>query len=745
MVDPQWRAAVAAACLTTTVATSGLAQTQPAADTLKERQAETIVVSATRWKERASNVSREILPITPQDIVRGNPATMADALTQTGSVYVQKSQLGGGSPMLRGYAANAVLMVVDGVRINNAIYRGGNLQNVITIDGNGLDGAEVLFGPGSVQYGSDALGGVMVFRTHQAAFSDEGTTLRGNAMVRYGDAMQERTATATIDVAGERLASSTTITHSSFGSLRTGGSYSGPYPDFGLRPWSVQRINGVDSQVVNTDPSLLVGSGYTQLNIIENLSWRVSDLLTLKYGGIFTTSSDIPRYDRLVELSGGKPRAAEWYYGPQFWTMHTLSATFNDAGILGNDAVVAASFQSYEESRNDRRFGDNRLRTQTEGVTVGSVNADIRVRLSGIDEPERDLYYGVEAYVNDVTSTAQRRNIVTGDVTSTATRYPDGGSTVWSGAAYAQLRYGVSSDLTVAGGMRYSIYDMASTLSDSADLSTFFSDLSLSTSALTGSIGATYHASDMLTVHANVASGFRAPNVDDIAKVFDTAPGLLVVPNPDLGPEYSYTAEAGVDLRMGRTWKASVNAYHTWAIDAIERRPFRFGGQDSVDVGNGEFSKVFSNVNVGQAVIYGTSVRVDGRITGFLDAGATVTYTNGRDVENDIPLRHVPPAFGTVRLGWNDDRWSAGASFWWAATKPFSELPADEKAKLGINYTPDGTPAWQRLDVAASYRIVDALQLRASLENIFDVRYMTFASAISAPGRNLVVSLRYVW
>ena len=106
-------------------------------------------------------------------------------LAQTGEVFVQKSQMGGGSPVIRGFEANKVLIVVDGVRLNNAIYRSGHLQNVITLEPSELESAEIVFGPGSVIYGSDALGGVMDFHTREPRFAiDEGLRLFGGAFTR---------------------------------------------------------------------------------------------------------------------------------------------------------------------------------------------------------------------------------------------------------------------------------------------------------------------------------------------------------------------------------------------------------------------------------------------------------------------------------------------------------------------------------------------------------------------------------
>ncbi|MFZ9870975.1 MAG: TonB-dependent receptor [Candidatus Kapaibacteriota bacterium] len=702
-----------------------------------------VVVSASRWEERASTVSREILSVTPLQITRQQPPTTADALATTGLVHVQKSQLGGGSPMLRGYAANSVLLVIDGVRMNNAIYRSGNLQNSITVDAAALDGMEVLMGPGSVQYGSDAMGGVMVFTTRRPTFAegadnaaDSALHVGGSTWLRYASAANLAAGSVAIDLGSADLASSTVISVSSFGDLRGGASFMPAYPDFGRRPWYVQRFDGRDSLVVNTRPEVQVGSGYDQLNVLQNLHWRLDDRTTLEYGGIFTTSSNVPRYDRLIETRNGGPRFAEWYYGPQLFTMHSLT-------YRRPDATITASMQYTTESRHDRPFQSDLLRSQNEAVWVGSINADFRQELTD-NADELDLYYGAEVFVNDVQSQAHRTSITTGQRTPTGSRYPDGGSTVWSGAGYAQLRYGVSDRLTLAGGLRATWYDLRSSIGDTTLFPYPFTDLSLSTGAVTGSIGATWKVSNVFTVHGNAASGFRAPNVDDIAKVFETGPGLLVIPNANLGPEYVRTIEAGLNWRIWRGFTADVNGYTSFASDAIEVRPSSLNGADTIQL-DGVPTAIFANTNVGQARISGLSVRVQGAVVDRLHVLATAAYNYGINPEDQSAVSHIPPAFGTLQLEWRQSRWSVGAQFWWAAAQTFRQIPMDDEVKVGINYTADGTPAWRRLDLSARVQPLQDVEVNILLENLFDLNYHTFGSGISAPGRNLSITARYLW
>ena len=130
-------------------------------------------MSVSKWEQQRKDIPQKIVSINAQSIAFGNSQTSADLLQQSGQVFVQKSQLGGGSPMIRGFATNRVLLSVDGVRMNNAIFRGGNVQNVLSIDPFSIKNTEIIFGPGSVIYGSDAIGGVMNFYTKAPRFSSQ--------------------------------------------------------------------------------------------------------------------------------------------------------------------------------------------------------------------------------------------------------------------------------------------------------------------------------------------------------------------------------------------------------------------------------------------------------------------------------------------------------------------------------------------------------------------------------------------
>ena len=210
-----------------------------------------VIVSATRWQQDKGNSPQKVATIRRSDVEFQNPQTAADMLNTSGELFIQKSQLGGGSPMIRGFATNRLLIAVDGVRMNTAIFRSGNLQNVISLDPLAIERTEVLLGPGSVMYGSDAIGAVMSFYTLNPEFSNsDDLSLSGQSELRTSSADFEKTAHANIAIGMQKWAFLSSFTYTDYGHLIM-GSY-GPVEY--LRRQYVKTIGGMDSTVSNPDP-----------------------------------------------------------------------------------------------------------------------------------------------------------------------------------------------------------------------------------------------------------------------------------------------------------------------------------------------------------------------------------------------------------------------------------------------------------------------------------------------------------
>ncbi|MDP4827158.1 MAG: TonB-dependent receptor plug domain-containing protein, partial [Flavobacteriales bacterium] len=441
-----------------------------------------VIVSASRFEESSKDVAQPVKVLKAAELQFMNQQTMADVMQSSGQVLVQKSQLGGGSPIIRGFETNKVLMVVDGVRMNNAIYRGGHLQNIITLDNTIMDKVEIVFGPGSVVYGSDALGGVMHFYTRNPLLNDgDGIRTEVQAFTRYSTAYNEKTGHVNFNIAGKRFGSLTSFTYSDFGDLRQGNVRNPFYGDWGKRTFYAARVDGKDSMMVNENHNIQKVSGYKQYDILQKFMFqqneRVSHILNLQ----FSTSSDVPRYDRLTQVSGGLPRFAEWYYGPQERLFASYTLNLSGQTKLYDNARVIAGFQQIEESRNDRRFNNDKRNSRVENLNIFTFNADFAKKMN-----KHELRYGVDAWYNDVQSTASSENIVTGEISAIDTRYPDGGSSMQSVSAYLTHSWEISEKLILNDGLRASNISLNAQFNDTTFFPFPFSSVDQNNTALNG-------------------------------------------------------------------------------------------------------------------------------------------------------------------------------------------------------------------------------------------------------------------
>lgn len=695
-----------------------------------------VVVSANKWEQNKQEIPQRITEFKPEEIALAEPATTADLLTMNGQVFVQKSQLGGGSPIIRGFSANSVLIVIDGVRMNNAIYRSGNLQNVITLDPNNLRGAEVVFGPSSVIYGSDALGGVMDFHTKTPAFSNNAKLLKGSGFLRYASAASASTGNVQFDISLPNFASFTSFTFSDFGDLRTGNNRTDKFPDFGKRFEFVQRINGEDQIIQNDNVNKQVQSGYNQLNLLQKFRFRLGSFSDLTYSLHYSTSSDIPRYDRLILRNNGQLRNSEWYYGPQEWQMHSLQTRFFYPTKFFDQVKVTTALQTIEESRHDRLFNSDSLRSRTENVDVISFNADFE-KSYGLDG---ELYYGIEGISNDVNSKAINTHLETQGTANTSTRYPDGGSSYSSIAAYFSTKKRINDQMIFSSGIRYSYIKLKSKFIDRSFFDFPFDEISQSNGGLTGNIGLVYIPEGSWKLNAILSSGFRAPNIDDVGKVFDSEPGSVVVPNNNLKPETSYNVEYGISKEINSSLKLEFVNYYSFLRNALVRRPFTFNGQSQITY-DGVLSNVFAEVNVGRAFIWGFSMNLRAELYPGINLRSSFTYTDGKDTIEDLPLRHVTPFFGETSISLKRNKLTSSFIMKYSGGTDFEDLAPIEQNKPHL-YTADGALPWAIININNSYKVNDRLTVNLNLENLLDTHYRPYSSGISAPGFNVVMSIR---
>jgi hemoglobin/transferrin/lactoferrin receptor protein len=353
-----------------------------------------------------------------------------------------------------------------------------------------------------------------------------------------------------------------------------------------------------------------------------------------------------------------------------------------------------------------------------------------------------ELHIGAESYQNFIRSTAERKNILTGALSAITTRYADGPTSMQSNAIYAQHTYKISKQLTLNDGLRLNATKLDARFADTTLMHFPFNKVVQQHVAVTGNIGLAYAVDNTTKIGLIVSSGFRAPNVDDLSKVFDTKTGSVVVPNANLKPEYTYNTELNFNHTSGNiTFGAAI--FYTLFKQALILDRFTFNGMDSI-IYTGTKSAVYATQNKAKAYVFGWSANASIKLSKQLQIDGTATYTKGKYTDQNgaqMPLDHIPPFFGKVSIKHTATIWNAsiyGQFNGWKKMADYNPNGEDNQQYA----TPEGMPSWFTLNTKFELNMGKGWQSQIALENIFDTNYRYFASGISAPGRNLSIALR---
>ena len=705
------------------------------------RDMEEVIIYSNKFAENRKNLVQKIDVVSARRIAQSNAQNTGDLLSQTGNVFVQKSQQGGSSPVIRGFEASRVLLVIDGIRMNNAIYRAGHLQNAITVDQNMLENIEVLYGPASTIYGSDALGGVVHFRTKSPRLSPHQRLLTtGSAFVRYSSANHEKTVHTDLSIGGRRFAWLQSYNYSDFGDLKMGRNYPDRYLNFGSRPFYITMINGVDSIVMNADSNVQKFSGYRQWDLTQKFLYRpnarFSHALNLQY----SNTGHVPRYDRLQDVRSGALRYAEWYYGPQ---LRELAAyEFNYTPLTSQTEFKAIiSYQHIRESRHQREYRKyDRLDNRLEDLKVWAFTIDGRKKWQ-----QHELTAGIDGQLNQVRSEAFRKNILTGATSKLDSRYPDGGNRMNYFGFYVQhlLKFG-NGKWVLNDGLRIQFTDLESSISDNSFFQFPFSEFSQRNRAITGNLGLVFRPDEKTRIATGLSTGFRAPNIDDMARIFESnsASRQLIIPDPQTGPEYTYNMDFTLAQSTSQ-WRWEAVFFYTLFRDAIALAPSQLNGQDSL-LYNGVMSRVYANRNVNRARVLGFSAQASWDFLPGWNIFSTISYTRGRLRPLNaatIPLDHIPPVYGKTSLSYNRHRIQTELYALYNGWKKIKDYnpSGEDNAQYA---TADGTPAWVTMNIKSGWQVHRQLLLQLGIENILDRNYRHFASGFSAAGRNFILAVR---
>lgn len=647
-----------------------------------------------------------------QESLSKNPAEL---LEKYRGVNVQKSQNGGGSPNIRGFEANRILLVVDGVKLNNTIYRSGHLQNILSIDPYILENVSVLHGPSSVFYGSGALGGAIILNTLNIENLQENTSSFTQQFESSSSSVSSNFYSLYKSGKTSFLSS---VSFKKYGNLKMGNNRFHDYSDWGKE------------EFVTNGNEQLYGE-YSQMDLTQKIYYQINETSWLSFNSQYSTTSNINRFDKLNDVINNNPKYKYWYYGPQRRTLHSVNYNKIYKSIMSDNFNIHFSFQDVEESRNIQKFDEDFIIKRKENINIYDYKLDFKKQIKTLK-----ISYGFNSRFQDLSSIGQN-DFDNGEISYATSRYPDDGSTDVNFSSFLHTEFSLLKNLKWYNALRY----------DHNKISMHFSEenpfnLGENLTLLNDNYSASSNL--FLSTHNNnffsfsVFNSFRNPNVDDIGKVFSKTQGVVVVPNLDLKSEKIIYSEF-IWKYMSKFTTFEVVLFHSNLKDAIEKREITFNGQDSV-LYDGEMMKCIANTNINSAKMNGFNLSLKQSISKNLFISTTTAFVKSLSSDS-LPLAHIPPfsVRGNISYTFKDQ---SKLSFYsnfndWKRVEDFDVNGVDNLEEATI----DGTPSWIACNAIYSKKF-KSLIVSISCENIFDVHYKTFASGISASGRNFILNLQ---
>ena len=657
-----------------------------------ESEIDEVVVTATRRAVSSEQVSSGLTLVGSERAQSEKLVT--DALASNVGVYLQQTTPGQGAAIIRGLKGSSILHLVDGMRLNNAIFRSAPTQYFALVPVTAVERVEVLRGTPTSLYGNDAVGGVVQLVTRVPGFEGAEKQVRGEVSALFDSAELGKTVRAAIDAGNNALASSFSAEYMKTGNRRTGsGDRIGP--------------SGYESKAAR-----LAIAG----NLSDDRSWL--------FDAHYLEQPETPRVDELVPGFGqSEPSSSEFFFAPNRRIFVHGRYTVTD-GLAGLDWNTDVAWQRIDDDRVSRDFeATDRRRESNSSDLYGLTLSASRLTNAG------SWIVGAEFYHDEVGSQRVEDDLLSGTSQTLASRFPDG-SEVRQAALYGNVQRQVADRHNLSFGVRVSNDDVtlpATAVSGAADINS--TDLS-------GDLGWIFDATESWHLLANVGLGFRAPNVFDLGTLGNRPGNRFNVPNTTLDSERVAQADLGVRYRTDRM-RFDLMVYALRYDDRI------------TSVGTGDVTPdgrdVVQSVNAAESSIRGVEAGVDVRISDALSARAVLNYSwgeqevSGSDAE---PADRIPPLNGNVALSYDAGR-NYRLESWVRFADAQDRLSARDIRDSRID--PQGTPGWAIIGARLEKEYAQRWLLSVAVNNLLDKRYRVHGSGLDAPGRNLMISARYNW
>jgi len=676
--------------------------------------------------------------ISSKEVYNSNISSGAELLLLADEVTIQKSSFASGSPIIRGFEANRILLMIDGIRMNNAIYRSGHLQNSITVDPFIVENCNIIFGPSAVSYGSDAIGGVIDYKTKDPiTFSkNDSSIFKGNYFIRSNSATQEITNHINFNISGKNIASLTSVTYKKFGDVSMGQNRNHGFDEWGKHTFYVESSNLQDTVINNPNPFIQKGVGYDQIDLTNKILFTPTSKSRVIINSQFSKSSNLARFDQLNNYDlNGVPEYSQWDYGPQKRTLNSISINTRNRSIFFDEVSAVFSHQYIEESRITRKFKSLIQRNMIEKVNVLGGNIQLSKSLSS----SAQITYGTELYYNSVQSDAYSINLSDFIVSTNNSRYPSRGSNIFSPALYGN--YNIKKNrFSIMAGARYTWNHIYASYGDNS-LEFLSGSLEIKKHSINGSFNTIFYPSKNTKFFLDLSTGFRSPNIDDLGKVF-IKDEFLTVPNNDLIPEYAYNLSLGLRSQKELNkykFSFSASSFATLLDNVITKQSFEIDGDNVINY-EGSSYELLANQNAKSALVYGASGSLGFNFKKF-NFHSSICYTKGEITKSQLSMSHIPPVFGKINFKYSFKKFDLHILNVFNSNKTLESF-GDGNTDNPAEATKEGYPKWWIVNTKATYYWKKLIILNMGVYNLFDIHYKTFSSGISAPGRSLMISAK---
>ncbi len=686
----------------------------------------------------------EDLPIFTEIINLGEDAFL-DLENQNVSNKIMVKENNGGVTIFRGLEPKKTMLAMDGMRLNNAIYRNGKIETSLNFDNTLTNRIQQIYAPGFLFYSPDALGGVIQYFTNIPEISGyypfSGKVLLAS---KYESASNSLISNASVWLSGYKIASFTSFTFGKFGEITMGKNrkYVPPDdPDYGLNLFYVSQINGRDTMLPNPDPYKQLGTDYTQKYFLQKFIYKANENLNVLFNVHYTTTSDVGIYSGLTEINGDHLRFAECKFMPQDKFITQLNFIYKKRTPFSSLASLNIYSIYFDEYRLTRKYQNPVALHQIEQLYKYAVNLDI-IKIFEINR----IVYGLEFAYNKINSRAFFQNIFTGETRQGLTRYPTNGSYSQNFAAYFNFKIMQNAQFIVNTTLRYDFYRAYASFSNEApQLPLSFNQVSYIIGYPTASITFDAYPFSWLQLRLITSATRHVPIIDDFGKVM-VKDFVVTIPTDNLKDEKDYNAEFGINIYNEDKFKLYGSVFYTQIYDAIILKDTTLNEDDSLFFGIDRY-EIATNVNAPKAYIYGYSSGMSAKYdfwdndAFYVKLNASFNYIKGWNVSDSTYLPGIPPYFGNVSFLLKYKKLKVKLWSVFNGRKPYEEL-----SPIGEDYiekaSKEGFLPWQVYNVKISYSGKN-FEPSFAVYNIFDLFYKVYGTAIASPGRNFVFSLKY--